>query len=208
MEARGATLSHREAAAYQYAMMLFLGEEYSRRGWVMEIHFGALRDVNSAHYTKMGADTGNDAIAPMVNVSGLPALLDTLSGKGALPKTVLFSLSSNDYAMLTALTGCFQAEGVRGKVQQGAAWWFNDIKNGMIDQLTTMASLTPLDSFLGMVTDSRSFLAYPRHEYFRRILCELLGQWVERGEFPDDRKHLGQLVENVSFYNVKNYFGY
>ena len=205
---RGEEVTPREAAAYQYACMLFLGEEYGKRGWVMEIHYGAIRNVNSAQFKAMGPDTGYDAIAPVVAVPGLPALLDALNSKGCLPKTVLFSLSPNDDAMLSTIAGGFQQEGVRGKVQQGVPWWFNDTKQGMIDQMTTLASLAPLDNFLGMVTDSRSFLAYPRHEYFRRILCELLGQWVEKGEFPADMARLGRLVQNVSYNNIKEYFGY
>lgn len=205
---RGGEVSRQEAAAFQYACMLFLGQEYGRRGWVMEIHFGAIRNVNTARFEVMGPDTGYDAIAPAVSVPGLPALLDELDRKGCLPKTVLFSLSPNDDAMLSSIAGGFQAQGVRGKVQQGSAWWFNDTKEGMLRQMTAMASLAPLDNFLGMVTDSRSFLAYPRHEYFRRILCDLLGQWVERGEFPGDHPRLGKLVQNVCYHNAKEYFGY
>ncbi|MDR1130865.1 MAG: glucuronate isomerase [Oscillospiraceae bacterium] len=205
---RGEAVSCREAAAYQYACLLFLGGEYGRRGWVMEIHYGAVRNINSARFCAMGADTGYDAIAPAVSVASLPVLLDALDGRGCLPKTVLFSLSPNDDAMLSTIAGAFQAEGVRGKVQQGSAWWFNDTKPGMLNQITTIASLAPLDNFLGMVTDSRSFLAYPRHEYFRRILCELLGKWVENGEYPNDPARLGRLVQNVAYYNIKEYFGY
>lgn len=205
---KGEAVTHREAAAFQYACMLFLGEEYGKRGWVMEIHYGAARNINTAQFGAMGADTGYDAIAPVISVAGLPVLLDELNSKGHLPKTVLFSLSPSDDAMLSTIAGGFQSERVRGKVQQGSAWWFNDTKQGMINQMTTMASLAPLDNFLGMVTDSRSFLAYPRHEYFRRILCELLGKWVENGEYPGDLERLGKLVQNVSYNNIKEYFGY
>ncbi|NLV57335.1 MAG: glucuronate isomerase [Clostridiales bacterium] len=205
---KGEVVTHREAAAFQYALMLFLGEEYGKRGWVLEIHFGAIRNVNTTQFEVMGPDTGYDAIAPVISVSGLPTLLDELHTRGWLPKTVLFSLSPNDDAMLSTIAGGFQSEGIRGKVQQGSAWWFNDTKQGMIEQMTTMASLAPLDNFLGMVTDSRSFLAYPRHEYFRRILCDLLGRWVEKGEFPADTMRLGKLVQNVSYNNAKEFFGY
>lgn len=205
---KGQEVSHAEAAAFQYACMCFLGEAYAARGWVMEIHFGAIRNVNTVQFDALGPDTGYDAIAPSISVSGLPALLDALLRKNALPKTILFSLSPNDNAMICSLCAGFQAEGIRGRVQQGAAWWFNDTKQGMLDQMTTMASLSPMANFLGMVTDSRSFLAYTRHEYFRRILCDLLGTWVENGEYPDDMERLGKLVQDVSFNNVKAYFGY
>lgn len=205
---QGLELTQPETAAYQYACMLFLGQEYGKRNWVMEIHYGAVRNVNTARFAAMGPDTGYDAISPAISVPGLPALLDELNSQDCLPKTVLFSLSPGDDAMLSTIAGGFQAQGIRGKVQQGSAWWFNDTKEGMIHQMTTMASLAPLDNFLGMVTDSRSFLAYPRHEYFRRILCGLLGEWVEKGEFPGDLERLGRLVQNVSYYNVKEYFGY
>lgn len=205
---KGEAVTHAEAAAFQFACMLFLGEEYAKRGWVMEIHFGAIRNVNSAQFDKLGPDTGYDAIAPAISVTGLPALLDALHSKNALPKTVLFSLSPNDNAMICSLCAGFQAKGVRGRVQQGAAWWFNDTKRGMLDQMTVMASLNPMANFLGMVTDSRSFLAYTRHEYFRRLLCDLVGEWVENGEYPADMERLGRLVQDISFYNVKEYFGY
>lgn len=205
---RGESVTHAEAAAFQYACMLFLGEEYGRRGWVMEIHYGALRNINTTRFDQLGADTGHDAIATTTSVPGLPNLLDALHAKGVLPKTVLFSLSPNDNTMLSALSAVFQAEGVRGQVQQGAAWWFNDTKSGMLEQMTTMASQAPMDNFLGMVTDSRSFLSYTRHEYFRRLLCDLLGRWVENGEYPADMERLGRLVQNVSFDNAKEYFGY
>ena len=205
---RSEQLTHDEIAAYQYACMLFFGAEYAKRGWVMEIHFGTIRNVNVTQFERLGSDTGYDAIAPAVSVTGLPSLLNALHTAGTLPKTVLFSLSPNDNSMLCALSGCFQAEGIRGKVQQGAAWWFNDTKHGMIDQITNMASLFPLGNFLGMVTDSRCFLSYTRHEYFRRILCDLLGIWVENGEYPDDEKHLGKLVQDVSYNNARDFFRY
>lgn len=204
----GETVTHAEAAAYQYACMRFLGAEYARRSWVMEIHFGAIRNVNSVAFDALGPDTGYDAVAPAISVAGLPVLLDALNRENALPKTVIFSLSPNDNAMICSLCAGFQAEGIRGRVQQGAAWWFNDTKQGMLDQMTTMASLAPMGNFLGMVTDSRSFLAYTRHEYFRRLLCDLLGEWVENGEFPADMERLGRLVQDISFYNVKEFFGY
>lgn len=204
----GQPLTRAQIAAYQYACMLFLGAGYAKRNWVMEIHFGAIRNVNTPQFRTLGADTGYDAIAPSISVSGLPRLLDDLHTADALPKTVLFSLSPNDNAFLNTLCGGFQSAGVRGKVQQGAAWWFNDTKHGMINQMTDMASLAPLGNFLGMVTDSRSFLSYTRHEYFRRILCNLLGTWVENGEYPWDEAVLGKLVQDISYYNTKQFFGY
>lgn len=201
-------ITDKEAAAFRYACLLFMGAEYCKRGWVMEIHYGAARNLNTLRFENLGPDTGYDAISPIGSASGLPALLDALHRQGSLPKTVLFSLSPNDDAMLNTVAGSFQEAGERGKVQQGAAWWFNDTKQGMINHMTTMASLTPLDNFLGMVTDSRSFLSYTRHEYFRRVLCDMLGHWVENGEYPNDLGRLGRLVQNVSYYNAKAYFGF
>ncbi len=181
--------------------------EYVRRGWVMELHFGVIRNLNERMMRRVGPNTGFDAIAPTTCAEGLPALLDDLSKAGALPKTVLFSLNPNDSAMLNAVAGCF-TEGVRSAVQQGAAWWFNDSLPGMERQMRAMASTAVLGNFLGTVTDSRSFLSYTRHEYFRRLLCNLLGGWVENGEYPADFDALGELVSDIGYRNAMRFFGY
>ncbi len=204
----GRTLTADEISAYQYALLKFLGGEYARRGWVMELHFGVIRNLNERMMRRVGPNTGFDAIAPTTCAEGLPALLDDLSKAGALPKTVLFSLNPNDSAMLNAVAGCFTEEGVRSAVQQGAAWWFNDSLPGMERQMRAMASTAVLGNFLGMVTDSRSFLSYTRHEYFRRLLCNLLGGWVENGEYPADFDALGELVSDVGYRNAMRFFGY
>jgi len=204
----GERIAQEETLSYQYAMLRFMAGEYARRGWVMEVHYGTLRNVNSMRFEAVGPDTGYDAIAADVSVSGLPKLLDELYRTDSLPKTILFSLNPSDNAMLNTLAGCFQREGTRGLVQQGTAWWFNDTKSGMIEQMTSMANLAPLSNFIGMVTDSRSFLSYTRHEYFRRILCDLLGSWVENGEYPADDKLLKEIVQNICYNNTKLFFGY
>lgn len=202
----GEAISRDEEMAYQYALMRFLGEEYAKRGWVMELHYGTIRNINTKQFSILGPDTGYDAIAPNTAISGLPRLLDELYSNGCLPKTILFSLNPADNAMINTIAGGYHQTGSRGHVQQGAAWWFNDSKQGMQAQMTTMASLAPLGNFLGMVTDSRSFLSYTRHEYFRRILCDLLGEWVERGEYPYNINVLGALVQDISYNNAKDYF--
>ena len=174
----------------------------------MELHFGVIRNLNERMMRRVGPNTGFDAIAPTTCAEGLPALLDDLSKAGALPKTVLFSLNPNDSAMLNAVAGCFTEEGVRSAVQQGAAWWFNDSLPGMERQMRAMASTAVLGNFLGTVTDSRSFLSYTRHEYFRRLLCNLLGGWVENGEYPADFDALGELVSDIGYRNAMRFFGY
>lgn len=203
----GQPVSAEEASAYQYALLKFLAAEYARRGWVMEIHYGASRNNNAAMFRRLGPDTGYDAIAASANVSGLPRFLDELASSDQLPKTVLFSLNPNDNAMLNALAGCFQREGIRGAVQQGAAWWFNDTKSGMEAQMLAMANTAPFGNFLGMVTDSRSFLSYTRHEYFRRILCNFLGGLMEKGEYPADFDEVGTLVQDICYHNARRFFG-
>ena len=200
----GKAVSPEAAEAYQYALLLFLGEEYARLGWVMQLHYGALRNANSRMFICLGPDTGYDAIGAPGGSRKIAGLLNALDSRGALPKTVLYSLNPNDNAMLTSLIGCFQ-HGISGKLQHGAAWWFNDTKTGMERQLTNLAEQSLLGNFIGMLTDSRSFLSYTRHEYFRRILCNLLGDWVENGELPGDMDTLGRLVQDVCYGNISKY---
>ncbi|MEM1484337.1 glucuronate isomerase [Oscillospiraceae bacterium PP1C4] len=204
----GKTLSNAETDAFKYALLIFLGKEYQKLNWVMQIHYGALRNTNGIGFKALGADTGFDAINNDNGMQGLAAFLDELNVQNSLPKTIIFSLNPNDNAAINTITGCFQAAGTPGKVQQGAAWWFNDTKTGMIDQMTSFANLSLLGNFIGMLTDSRSFLSYTRHEYFRRILCNLLGTWVENGEYPADMKALGKMVEDISYNNAMQFFGY
>jgi glucuronate isomerase len=206
----GKALTAEETETYETALLLFLGEEYATRGWAMEIHFSALRNTNSAMYKAMGPDTGFDCIsaAPEYNAKGLAGYMDALNAKNKLPKMILFSLNPNDNAMIGALIGCFQGSEVAGKIQQGAAWWFNDTKRGMIAQLDSIADLSILGNILGMLTDSRSFLSYTRHEYYRRILCNWIGNKVENGEYPADMKVLGKMVEDICYNNAAKYFGF
>jgi glucuronate isomerase len=204
----GKALTAEEIEKYQYAMLLFLGKQYAKRGWVMQIHFGALRDTNSVMFDRMGPDTGFDALGAQNSAHKIAGLLDALNRTHELPKTVLYSLNPTDNEMIDSIIGCFQGTVVPGMIQHGAAWWFNDTKTGMIAQLTSLANLSVLGNFIGMLTDSRSFLSYTRHEYFRRILCGLIGTWVENGEYPDDIEFLGKMVQDISFNNANRYFGF
>jgi len=204
----GKHLSKEEEMKFKTAAMLFLGEEYAKRNWVMQLHFGVTRNNNSKMFQAIGADTGFDGIYNRVPITELSAYLDNLCRKNLLPKTILYSLNPNDNAAIGTLIGCFQEAGAFGKMQQGSAWWFNDNKTGMIEQLTSLANLGLLGNFIGMLTDSRSFLSYTRHEYFRRILCNLIGGWVEQGEYPEDMEYLGKMVMDISYYNAMKYFGF
>lgn len=202
----GYSVTAEEAECYQTDLLLFFGREYARRGWVMQLHFGALRNGNTQRFQQLGPDTGFDAIRTEDNGSRLASYLNSLQQDGLLPKTILYSLNPTDNAMLDALCGCFQDGTARGKLQHGSAWWFNDSKPGMEAQLTSLASIGVLGQFVGMLTDSRSFLSYTRHEYFRRILCNLMGHWVESGEYPAEPAALRLLVRNICYQNAKDYF--
>ncbi len=203
----GEAVSAAEARGYRTRLLAFLGRQYARRGWVMQLHTGALRNVNRRMHRLLGPDTGYDAIGDAPLAEPLAALLDELEGTGELPRTVLYSLHPAAYEPLAALAGCFQGGGVAGRVQLGSAWWFNDQKDGMLRQLTTLANIGLLSRFVGMLTDSRSFLSWPRHEYFRRILCGLIGSWVEGGEAPADLPLLGGMVQDICFRNAWGWFG-
>jgi glucuronate isomerase len=201
-------LSHDEIKKYKTAVLLFMGEEYAKLGWVMQLHFGVKRNNNTAMYKKLGADTGFDCIGCLAPSNELSNFLDALDVKGFLPKTILYSLNPTDNTYLATVAGCFQGGGVKGKIQHGSAWWFNDHKKGMLEHMENLASAGYLAGFVGMLTDSRSLLSYPRHEYFRRLLCDFLGKAAESGEFPADIKTLGQIAADVSYNNTKEYFGF
>ena len=204
---RGEALSDGDIAAFKSELLLFCASEYARRGWVMQIHYNCLRNPNAAMFEKLGPDTGFDCIGPNDGTRALAGFLSRLYKENALPRTVLYSLDASDNAFLDSLIGAFQGTDVPGKIQHGSAWWFNDHKAGMRDQLISLASLSLLGNFIGMLTDSRSFLSYTRHEYFRRILCSLIGDWVENGEYPEDYETLGKIVQDICFGNAKRYFG-
>lgn len=203
----GSAITWNEQLAYHTAMLIAVGKEYSRLNWVSQFHFACLRDNSAKMFAKLGPDTGYDCINDQPNAAGLARLLSKLEAEGALPKTILYSLNPADNGTIGSLIGAFQTDAsIPGKVQQGSAWWFNDHKPGMEAQMVSLMSLGAMGTFNGMLTDSRSFLSYTRHEYFRRILCNLFGQLVEDGEYPNDMKALGRMVENISYCNTLHYF--
>lgn len=203
----GGQLDDAEQGRYHLAMLTELGRAYAEHGWVMCFHMGAQRNNNSRMMAKLGPDTGYDSIADMTCSLGIAHLLDTLDKDEKLPKTVLFPLNGKLNDILITLAGCFQDGKTVGKVQFGPGWWFNDHKDGNLQQLRDLANNGVLGIFVGMLTDSRSFASYPRHDYFRRLLCRLLGEWVEAGEYPDDQEALAAIVRGVSYENAKRYFG-
>lgn len=203
----GQGITREEQLAYHTALLLAIGQEYARRDWVMQLHFGCIRDNSAKMFARLGPDTGFDAANDASNAAGLAALLDSLEQAGALGKTILYSLNPADNIVIGTVMGAFQTDsGIPGKIQQGSAWWFNDHKPGMEAQMTSLMTLGAMGSFNGMLTDSRSFLSYTRHEYFRRILCNLFGQMVEDGEYPAGIAQLGGMVENISYRNALRYF--
>ncbi len=200
----GGSISYEEQLKFKTAFMLFVGKEYNKRGWVMQLHYGCKRDNNIFRFNQLGPDTGFDCIDNYAPSASMADFLNALNATDELPKTVLYSLNPNDNASIGTIIGCFQSPSAIGKIQQGSAWWFNDHKLGMTEQMTTLANLGVLGNFI----DSRSFLSYTRHEYFRRILCDILGNWVENGEYPADMKALKEIVEGISYNNAVRYFGF
>ena len=204
----GAPVSREEELQFKTAFMLFVGREYNRRGWVMQLHYGCKRDNNRLMYDKLGPDTGYDCINNYAPSAQMADFLNALIETNELPKTILYSLNPNDNEAIGTILGCFQDSTAVAKIQQGSAWWFNDHKIGMKNQMLSLANLGNLSGFVGMLTDSRSFLSYTRHEYFRRILCDLIGDLVENGEFPYDEATLSEIVRDISYYNAVRYFGF
>ena len=204
---KGEKLTTEEVEGFQTVILLHLGKAYTRLNITMQLHYSCLRNNNERIFRAMGPDTGVDAIAQNTCGGNIAQLLSSLDLEGKCPKTILYSLNPADNAQLGTLIGCFQGTEVPGKIQHGSAWWFNDNKIGMEEQMKTLASLGLLGNFIGMLTDSRSFLSYARHDYFRRILCNLIGNWVENGEYPNIDSSLKKLVEGISFNNAKRYFG-
>ncbi|MBS7303570.1 MAG: glucuronate isomerase [Lachnospiraceae bacterium] len=202
----GETVTKEEELKYKTAFMLYMGRKCTELDWGMQLHYGCKRDNNTIMFDKMGPDTGFDCINNYAPSSMLADFLNTLASKNELPRTVIYSLNPNDNQAIGTILGCFQDSSAVAKIQQGSAWWFNDHKSGMEEQMISLANLGNLSGFVGMLTDSRSFLSYTRHEYFRRILCNLIGGWVENGEYPDDMEILGEIVSDISYYNAKRYF--
>ena len=203
----GNGITWEEQLAYHTALLISCGKSYKKYDWVNQLHFGCIRDNSRKMYGKLGVDTGFDAINDQSNALGLSRLLSAYEIGDALTKTIVYSLNPSDNGVVGTLIGCFQTDSpIPGRLQQGSAWWFNDHKPGMEAQMVSLMSLGAFGTFNGMLTDSRSFLSYTRHEYFRRILCNLVGRMVEDGEYPADMAYLGQLIENISYNNTRRYF--
>ena len=196
-----------ESDAFKTGLLLEVGRMNAQRGWAMQLHLAAIRNLNTPMFKRLGPDTGYDAVNDQPIAQNLGAFLNALQSEGQLPKTILYSLNPNDLEVLGTVMGCFQDGSVPGKIQCGSAWWFNDHIEGMRRQMVSLANLGLLSRFVGMLTDSRSFLSFPRHEYFRRILCALIGGWMENGEIPADFETFGAMVQDISYRNAKNYFG-
>ena len=208
----GQKVSEEECNKYKLAIQVFLAGEYTENGWVMQLHYGCKRNNNTRMFNRLGADTGYDAILGSDNGANLADFLDAcdLNGRFAsgLPKTILYSLNPNDNAVIETIMGCFQEVSAISKIQHGSAWWFNDNKSGMEAHLKSLANEGVLGNFVGMLTDSRSFLSYTRHEYFRRIMCNVLAEYVENGEYAWDEEILGGIAADLSYYNAKRYFNF
>ena len=202
----GEELTLEEAEGYQTTILLCLGRAYHRLGIVMQLHYSCLRNVNERMFAKMGPDTGFDMINQNTCGGSIAQLLSALDKTLECPKTILYSLNPADNEQLGTMLGCFQSDEIPGKIQHGSAWWFNDTKTGMEEQMKSLANLGLLGNFVGMLTDSRSFLSYARHDYFRRILCNLIGNWVENGEYPNDEAALKKIVEGICYNNAARYF--
>ena len=202
----GDSVSKEQADKYKTNILLYLGKEYAARNIVMQLHYGVQRNTNKKMFSSLGPDTGFDCISTVEGSVQLTSFLNGLDMENALPKTVIYSLNPNDNELIDSVIGCFQGDEAAGKVQHGSAWWFNDTKSGMEAQLKSLANLSLLGNFIGMLTDSRSFLSYTRHEYFRRILCNIIGEWVENGEYPNDEITLGKIIEDICFNNAQKYF--
>jgi glucuronate isomerase len=203
----GETLSAKEIEQYKTFTLLTLGELYAEKGWAMQLHLSALRNNNSRMFNILGPDTGFDSIGDILIANKVSNFLDALESKDRLPKTILYSLNANDNNVLASMAGNYQSSEIAGKVQFGTAWWFNDTIDGMEEQMKMLANIGLISNFVGMLTDSRSFLSFPRHEYFRRILCNLLGTWVEERKVPKDMALLEQYVTDICYENSKRYFG-
>ena len=202
----GMSLNMIEQLKFKSALLLELAKMNFAKGWVQQYHMGAIRNNNSRMMLQLGADTGWDSIGNSISAKALSKFLDTLDADNMLAKTILYNLNPADNAMMATMIGNFNDGSVPGKIQWGSAWWFLDQKDGITNQLNTLSDMGLLSRFVGMLTDSRSFLSYPRHEYFRRILCNLFGEEIENGELPNDIDWIGKVIQDICYYNAKNYF--
>lgn len=205
---KGEKITLAECDKYRTPVLLALGEKYAELGWAMEIHIGAMRNNNTLMFRSIGADTGFDSVGDCEIAQPLSRFLDALNVKGKLPKTILFNLNDKDNTVLGTMLGNFQSADAESKIQFGPAWWFLDTMDGMTNQMKTLANLGVLGKFVGMETDSRSFTSYGRHEYFRRIMCALLGRWVEEGWYAYDEEILKEIVQGISYNNAIKYFDF
>ena len=204
----GEMVTRKEELIFKTAFMRHLASVYTKKGWAMQLHYGCKRDNNKKMFDILGPDTGYDTINNYAPSSEMADFLNSLNVEGNLPRTIIYSLNPNDNAAIVTTMNCFQGDGIKGKLQHGSAWWFNDHKKGMQEQMETLANDGMLANFIGMLTDSRSFLSYTRHEYFRRILCDFIGTLVENGEYPNDDKVLKEIIEDISYNNAVNYLGF
>ncbi len=204
----GGTLTNEEIDVFRTAVLKHCATEYVKYDWAMQLHIGALRNNNSKMYAKLGADTGFDSINDLEIAAPLSRFMDNLESDDCLPKTILYTLNPKDNYVLGTMLGNFQKAPKAGKIQYGSGWWFNDQRDGMVDQMRSLANLGMLANFVGMLTDSRSSVSYTRHEYFRRIFCNLIGEWVEAGEYPKDWATLEKIVKGVCYNNAKEYFNF
>lgn len=204
----GQTLTTSESHKFQTAILLFLAESYHELGWVQQFHLGALRNNNKRMLSLLGPDTGWDSIGDYSQAENLSKFLNTLDGKDKLTKTILYNLNPADNEVLATMIGNFNDGSVKGKVQFGSGWWFLDQKDGIIKQVNALSNMGLISCFIGMLTDSRSFLSFPRHEYFRRVICNLFGDEIQRGELPADMEWIGKLIQDICYYNAKEYFNF
>lgn len=204
----GERITLSECDKYRTPILIALGKKYHQLGWAMEIHIGAMRNNNTLMYNKLGADTGFDSVGDAETAQPLSRFLDALNRTDELPKTILFNLNDKDNVVLGTMLGNFQSSYAESKIQFGPAWWFLDTMDGMLNQMKTLGNLGVLGKFIGMETDSRSFTSYGRHEYFRRIMCNLIGGWVENGWYANDDDVLKEIVQGISYNNAINYFNF
>ncbi|RGY98729.1 glucuronate isomerase [Clostridium sp. AM58-1XD] len=204
----GGIPTKQEEDIYLCGLLFEIASACKERDWVMQLHVGAKRDNNSYLLRTVGVDVGGDCIGSFGNLSMLPQFMDALNEACCLPKMILYSINPADNPVLDSMIGCFQEAGTVGKIQHGAAWWFSDNLNGIRNHLTSLASLSVLGNFIGTLTDSRAYVNYSRHDYFRRILCDTVGEWIDRGEYPKDIPFAGSMIQDICWRNVNRYFGF
>ncbi|MBZ9631663.1 glucuronate isomerase [Salegentibacter sp. LM13S] len=202
----GEEITTEEAEKYQSALLVKMGEFYAKRNWTMQLHLGPVRDTNSKLLNQIGKDAGVDSIGDLEQAKPLAKFLDTLNKKDHLPKTILYNVNPSDNEVMATMAGNFMGDTPKGKIQHGSAWWFLDQKDGMEKQLNSLSNMGLISCFVGMLTDSRSFLSVPRHEYFRRVLCNLFGKDIENKELPEDIEWIGKIIQDICYYNAESYF--